>query len=61
MSTSDLSILNNALTQGWAISGPWATCGPPQRFQWPAEAFLKNIKSEISSNLSQKMLVLKLT
>ena len=32
----------NPLAQGWAISGPRATCGPPQRFQWPAEAFRKN-------------------
>jgi len=36
------------LAQGWAISGPLATCGPPQRFQWPAEAFGKIFKSEIS-------------
>ena len=32
----------NALGLGWAVSGPRATCGPPQRFQWPAEAFRKN-------------------
>jgi len=30
------------LTQEWAVSGPRATCDPPQRFQWPAEAFRKN-------------------
>jgi len=30
------------LGQGWAISGPRATCGLPQRFQWPVEAFRKN-------------------
>jgi len=28
--------------------GNW---GPPQRFQWPAEAFKKIFKSKISSNL----------
>jgi len=27
-----------SITQQWAISGPRATCGSPQRFQWPAEA-----------------------
>ena len=32
----------DALYQGWAISGPRATCGPPQRFQWPVEAFRKD-------------------
>jgi len=32
------------LAQGWAISGPRATCGPPQRFQWPAKAFRKNLQ-----------------
>ena len=26
--------------QGWANSGPRATCDPPQRFQWPAEQFM---------------------
>jgi len=29
------------LSQWWAISRPRATCGPPQRFQWPAEAYIK--------------------
>jgi len=29
------------LGQGWANSGPRAKCGPPQRFEWPAEAFMK--------------------
>jgi len=38
--------------QGWANSGPRAKCGPPQRFQWQAEAFSKIFKSEISSNFS---------
>jgi len=33
---------STAVEQGWAISGPRATCGPSQRFQWPAEAFRKN-------------------
>jgi len=33
---------NIAIEQGWAISGSRATCGPPQRFQWPAEAFRNN-------------------
>jgi len=32
------------LGQRRAISGPRATCGPPQSFQWPAEAFRKNIQ-----------------
>ena len=40
------------LEQGWANSGPRAKCGPPQRFQWPAQAFRKIVKSEISSNFS---------
>jgi len=26
-------------------TGPGAACGPPQRFQWPAEAFPKNLQS----------------
>jgi len=30
------------LSQEWAISGSRATCGPPQRFQWHAEAIRKN-------------------
>jgi len=30
--------------QGWAISGPRVTCGLPQRFQWPANAFRKNLR-----------------
>ena len=25
-------------------TGPRAVCGPPQRFQWPAEAFRKNLQ-----------------
>ena len=29
------------LLQGWEISGPRATCGPPKHFQWPAEGFRK--------------------
>ena len=32
------------LTQGWANSGPRAKCGPPQRFQWPAEGFRKYVQ-----------------
>jgi len=28
-------------------TGPQAACGPLQRYQWPAEAFMKNFKSEI--------------
>jgi len=32
------------LEQGWAISGLRATCGLLQRFQWPAEAFRKNLQ-----------------
>jgi len=35
------SIFTVHLGQGWAISGPRTTFGPPQRFQWPAEAFRK--------------------
>jgi len=41
-----------AVDQGWANSGPRATCGPPQRFQWPAEAFKKTFKSEIYTKFS---------
>ena len=32
------------LGRGWAISGPRATCGPPQHFQWHHEAFKKNLQ-----------------
>jgi len=35
-------LIVNVIGQGWAISGPRATCGPPHRFQWPARAFRKN-------------------
>jgi len=37
------AIVGEAYTvvQGWANSGPRVKCGPPQRFQWPAEAFGK--------------------
>ena len=47
----------NLLVQEWAISGPWATCGPPQRFQWRAEAFRKdhqvwNFLQLITANVS---------
>jgi len=31
-------------TQRWANSGPRDKCGPPQRFKWPAEAFMKNLQ-----------------
>jgi len=41
------------LEQGWANSGPRATCEPLQRFQWPAEVFRKSFKSEKSSHSSQ--------
>jgi len=34
-------------------SGSRATCGRLQRLQWPAEAFRKIFKSEISSSPSQ--------
>jgi len=44
--------LKLALWQGWANSGPRAKRDPPQRFQWPAEAFRKIFKSEISSHFS---------
>jgi len=40
------------LEQGWANSGPRAKSGRPQRFQWPAQAFRKIVKSEMSSNFS---------
>ena len=55
------------LEQGWEISGPRAKCGPTRRFQWPAEAFRKDLQTyipptypDISSNISQQMLALKL-
>jgi len=31
------------LLQWGLTTGARATCGPPQRFQWPAEAFKKNL------------------
>jgi len=31
------------LVQCGPPTGPRATCGPPQCFQWPAEAFRKNL------------------
>ena len=34
----------NPLDQGWTNSGPRAECGPPQRFQWPAEALRKYVQ-----------------
>jgi len=34
----------SAIEQWWAISIPRATCGPPQHFHWPANAFRKNLK-----------------
>ena len=37
-------VILHVLWQGWAISGPRATCGQSQRFQWPAKAFRKNLK-----------------
>ena len=40
-----------SLGQGWAISGPRATCGPPQRFKWSVETFRSIFKSKISSDL----------
>jgi len=56
-------VLNRLLILGqeWANSGPRAKFGPPQRFQWPAEAFTKIFKSKISSNPTQQTLVLRLT
>ena len=30
--------------QGWAISSPRTTSGPPQRFQWLVKAFRKNLQ-----------------
>jgi len=32
------------LEQRWANNGARAECGPPQRFQWPAEAFTKYVQ-----------------
>jgi len=37
-----IAINEFALRQRWAISGPRATCGPPQRFQRPEKEFRKN-------------------
>jgi len=45
---------SNALYQWWANSGPRAKWGPPQRFQWPAEAFAKIFKSKYSPTLHSK-------
>jgi len=42
------------LAQGWANRGTRATRSPPQRFQWPTEAFRKIFKSEMSSNSSSR-------
>jgi len=50
--SSALRVGVNTLHQRWENSGPQATCGPPQRFQWPIETFRKIYKSEISSNSS---------
>ena len=36
--------VSNQLNQGWGISGPRATSGPPQRFQWQTEAFRKKLQ-----------------
>ena len=44
---------DESLGEGWANRVPRATCGRPQRFESPAEAFRKIFKSEISSNSSQ--------
>jgi len=52
--------LRNVLSQGWANSGLRATCGRPQRLQWPTEALRKILKSEISTNSSQYRFVLRL-
>jgi len=35
--------IRDCVEQGWANSGPRVKCGPPQRFQWPAEALRKYI------------------
>jgi len=40
------------LELGWANSGPRAKCGRKQLFHWPAQAFRKIVKSDISSNFS---------
>jgi len=42
-----LKVVFDSLWQGWAISGPRAKCGPPRRFQWPAEAFRKDLQTYI--------------
>jgi len=51
----------SALRYGWENNGPQAKCGPPERFQWPAEAFTKIFKSKIPTNSTQQTLVLRLT
>jgi len=46
---SDCSLVDPLLLeQGWANSGPRAKCGPPQRFEWPAEAFRKYVQITIN-------------
>jgi len=42
--TAHLRTIEGTRMAGWAISGPWATCGSPQCFQWPAEAFRNNFQ-----------------
>jgi len=40
--------------QGWAVSGrPAGHMWPPQRFQWPAEAFMSNGQNPICWNFCE--------
>jgi len=55
-----LELTRMNLYQGRAISGPRAKCDPPRRFQWPADAFRKDLQTyiaptytNISFNVSQ--------
>jgi len=54
--------------QEWEISGPRGTCGPPQHFQWTAEAFRKNpqvrnflqlmtVNVSVEANLNRNLLL----
>ena len=53
--------VRGGLGQGWPISGPRATFVPPQRYQWPAEAFSKMFKSDINLEVLMKIATNNLT
>ena len=38
------SYIAHCLFQCGPTTGSWAACGPPQRFQWPVDAFRKNLQ-----------------